>query len=306
MIKSEGIEKAVLGNAYISLATIFWGVNYPFAKALIPEWMSANAVSRVRLAGGCCLFWLASLFMKTEKLDRESLKKAAIGGAIGLFGCIYLFVLAPNYGRAIDIAIIMTLPPVFVILMEVFFLGRRPSILAYIGVILSFGGAATVILGGGSGGGGGSDYLLGDALAIAASCCFAIYLVTLAKPTRVYSPVSLLRWVFFFAALPALFLSPDLFRSPIIHCDKLDPWLWISFILFCPAFISYPLTQPAISGYRRDACLLISILNPCGRGDLGDDHGSRKTGVASGHSHGDYCRGNDHDQMGHDRREAKK
>ncbi|MDE5833568.1 MAG: EamA family transporter [Desulfovibrio sp.] len=247
--------KALFGNACIMIATIFWGVNYPFTKALIPEWMSANAISCVRLVGGCCLFWLASLFIKTENLDRESLKKAALGGAIGLFGCIFLFVLSLDYGRAIDIAIIMTLPPVFVILMEVIFMGRRPSLWVYAGVVLSFAGAAMVIMGGGSDSGG-DDRSLGDFLAIISSCCFALYLVLLAKPSDRYHPLSLLRWVFLFAALPGLFLAPSLLRSPILHTTKLDPWLWIGFILFCPTFISYLLTQPAI---RNIGAVLVSL-----------------------------------------------
>ena len=305
MMKSGGLEKAVLGNLCIMLATIFWGVNYPFTKALIPEWMSANAISCVRLVGGCCLFWLASLFIKTEKLDRESLKKAAIGGAIGLFGCIFLFVLSLDYGSAIDIAIIMTLPPVFVILMEVFFMGRRPSIWVYVGVILSFGGAATVILAGG-GGGGGSDYLLGDALAIMASFCFAIYLLTLAKPTRIYNPVSLLRWVFFFAALPALFLSPDLFRSPIIHSDKLEPWLWIGFILFCPTFISYLLTQPAIRDIGAMPVSLYQYLTPVVAAIAAMIMGVEKPAWHQAIAMAIIVAGMIMTNMGHDRREAKK
>ena len=252
---SRDFRKELVGNICISIATIFWGVNYAFTKALVPVWMYANAVSCVRLVGGAILFWLASLFVKAEKLDRESLIKAAIGGAIGLFGCIYLFVLSLNYGSAIDISIIMTLPPIFVILLEVVFLHRRPGLLEYAGIVLSFIGAAMIILCG-SNSHAASNYLLGDLLAITASFCFAVYLVILAKPTKNYKPVSLLRWVFLFSALPGLFLLPSFFKSPILHTSDAIPWLEIGFILFCPTFISYLLTQPAS---RDIGAVLVSL-----------------------------------------------
>ena len=243
----NNLDKSLLGNGCILVATIFWGVNYPFTKALIPDFMSANDISAVRLVGGCILFWLTSLFTGAEKLDAQSLKCAAIGGAVGLFGCIFLFVLSLNYGSAIDIAIIMTLPPVFVILMEVLFMGRRPSLMEYCGIVLSFAGAAMIILSrAGSGAAGGNNFLLGDFLAMASSLSFAIYLVVLAKPTDKYRPISLLRWVFFFAALPALFLVPPLFSAPILKSGEIAPWLEIAFILFCPTFLAYLLQEPAI------------------------------------------------------------
>lgn len=262
MKASTNTAKFLLGNAYIMLATIFWGVNYPFTKALVPTWMTANAVSAVRIVGGCILFWLVSLFLKPEKLDRSSLVSSAIGGAIGLFGCIYLFVISLEYGSAIDIAIIMTLPPVFVILMEVLFMHRRPTILEYVGIVLSFIGAAMVILGRTADSGSASNYLLGDALAVASSACFALYLVVLAKPSKTYRPISLLRWVFLFSALPGLFLVPDLLHAPLLRATTIAPWLEIAFILFCPTFLAYLLTQPAIKDIGPVPVSLYQYLTP--------------------------------------------
>lgn len=254
--------RLLFGNACIMISTIFWGVNYPFTKALIPDWMSANAVSFVRLDVGCVLFWLASLFVKTEKIDKESIKKAALGGAVGLFCCVYLFVVALSYGDPIDIAIIMTLPPVFVILMEVLFLKRRPSWLVYAGVFVSFVGAAMVILARAGASSGGDDRLLGDLLAVCAACYFAIYLVALAKPSVRYRPISLLRWVFLLAALPGLALAPSFPRAPLLHSTELVPWLEIAFILFCPTFIAYLLTDPAIKAIGAASVSLYLYLTP--------------------------------------------
>lgn len=244
-VTRKKLSGAFAGNLCILLATVFWGINVSFTKALIPQWMTAEGIIVVRLVGGCVLMWMVSLFMKTERIARHDWGRLVLGGAIGLFLFIYLFVTSLRYGNPIDISIIMTLPPVFVILIGVLFQHQRPSIAEYIGVVVSMGGAAVVILAG-QAGRNGSDNLLGDFLAVASTICYAFYLVILEGPTRTYRPVTMLRWVFLFSAVPALLLIPGMDKMEILHTSQAVPWLEIAFILLCPTFLAYFLVQPAI------------------------------------------------------------
>ncbi|MDE5555691.1 MAG: DMT family transporter, partial [Muribaculaceae bacterium] len=163
-VKKSSASGAITGNLCILIATIFWGMNVSFTKALIPSWMTANGIIVVRLIGGCLLMWAVSLFLKCDKIAKRDWIKLIFGGTVGLFGFIYLFVTSLRYGNPIDISIIMTLPPIFVILIGVIFLKQRPSFIEYIGIAISMAGAAIVILAGHSGKSG-SDNLLGDILA---------------------------------------------------------------------------------------------------------------------------------------------
>lgn len=252
---------ALIGNACILIATIFWGLNVSFTKALIPEWMTAEGIIVVRLVGGCVLMWLVSLFLKCQPVAKHDWPKLLLGGGVGLFLFIYLFVTSLRYGNPIDISIIMTLPPVFVILIGVIFQKQRPSLLEYLGVAVSMAGAVIVIVAGGAGKNG-SDNLLGDLLAVASTLCYAFYLVILEGPTKQYRPVNMLRWVFLFAAIPALFLIPGMQNEPIVHATKATPWLEIGFILVCPTFIAYFLVQPAIKKIGSELVSLYQYLLP--------------------------------------------
>lgn len=253
--------KFIAGNACILVATIFWGVNVSFTKALIPQWMTSESISAVRLVGGCILFWIASLFIKNSRIDRTDWKTLILGGVVGLFGFIYLFVMSLRYANPIDVSIIMTLPPMFVILMGVLFRHIRPSWIELLGVVVSFVGAVIVIVAANSGKAG-SDNLLGDALAVASCICYAFYLVILEGPTRKYRPVTLLRWVFLFAAIPGAFLTIGFNHLPILHDTAAAPWLEISFILLCPTFIAYFLVQPAIRSIGSELVSLYQYLLP--------------------------------------------
>lgn len=260
-MKNKKFMPMLIGNGCMLAAAIFWGVNVAFTKALIPEWMTADAVSAVRLIGGCVLFWLCSLFMKNDRIQRGDWKKLVLGGCIGLFLFIYLFVTSLRYANPIDISIIMTLPPMFVILIGVLFLHRRPSWVEILGVIVSFAGAVVVIVAGGVGKSG-SDNLLGDLLAVASTICYAFYLVILEGPTKRYRPVSMLRWVFLFAAIPAALLCIGIDNIPLWHADAFKPWFLIGFILLCPTFIAYFLVPPAEKRIGSELVSLYQYLLP--------------------------------------------
>lgn len=260
-MKNSNAASMLLGNACILLATIFWGINVSATKALIPEWMTSNGIIVVRLVGGCVLMWLVSIFMKCAKIDRQDWLSLILGGAVGLFCFIYLFVTSLKFGNPIDISIIMTLPPIFVILIGVLFMHQRPSWIEYIGVVISFIGAAIVILAGGHGKAG-SNNLLGDLLAVASTLCYAFYLVILEKPTRKYKPITMLRWVFLFSAIPAAFLIPGMQREPILHTTHAYPWILIVFILVCVTFLAYFLVEPAEKSIGSELVSLYQYLLP--------------------------------------------
>lgn len=250
-----------IGNLCILIAVIFWGVNVSVTKALIPEWMTAYGIIIVRLVGGAILMWLASIFIKCSKILKGDWLKLILGGAIGLFLFIFLFILSLKYGNPIDISIIMTLPPIFVMLIGVIFLKQRPSWVEYLGVVISFIGAAIVILDGGKGHSG-SNNLLGDILAIVSTICYAFYLVILEGPTKTYKPITMLRWVFLFSAIPALVLIPFATHQPIFHTREAVPWIEIAFILFCVTFIAYFLVEPAIKFIGSELVAIYQYLLP--------------------------------------------
>lgn len=260
-VPADNTRRFILGNIYMLFAAIFWGVNISVTKNLIPHWLDAGQLASVRILGGCILFWIASLFIKTTPIKAQDWKRLIFGGLIGIGGFLYLFMLSLRYANPIDVSIIMTLPPAFVILIGILFRHRRPSLLEYIGVAISFAGASIVILAGNTARAG-SDNLLGDLLAIASTACFAFYLVIIEGPSHTYSPVTMLRWVFLFGSIPALFFIPVLPHMPIVADPSVVPWLEIAFILLCPTFLAYFLTNPAMKLIGAEAVSIYQYMVP--------------------------------------------
>lgn len=238
------IKNLLLGNLCMLVATIFFGVDVPVVKMLIPRWMDAMDVTAFRMLGACALLWITSLFIPRQKIARIDWIKLILGGAIGLFSFIFLFNLSLHYSNPIDVAIIMTLPPAFLVLINVIFRHTRPSWMEYAGMAVSFIGAFVVIIVQKSGGKG-SDQLLGDFLAVISSLCYALYLLLTAGPSKTYRPVNVLKWAYLFASVPAIFLIPNLTHAPIWHTGYWEPWVLIAFVVVCVSYISYFLIAPA-------------------------------------------------------------
>lgn len=259
-----GFGNFIKGNLCILTATIFFGVNIPVAKILIPHWMTSMDLTVFRLMGGCLLMWLASVFLKTTPLQRSDWRPVILGGSLGIFLFIFLFNISLHYGDPIDISIIMTLPPVFVILIGVIFLHRHTSWLELTGVGVAFAGAFLVIATGHSEEAhGGSHRLLGNLFALASTVCYAFYLVIIEKPSKTYRPVSLLRWVFLFASVPAVILLPAFPYAEIFHHGHdVEPWLLIAFVVLCPTFLAYFLLSPATKLIGSELVSLYQYLVP--------------------------------------------
>ena len=257
------IKNLILGNSFILLSTIFFGVDIPVVKLLAPKWMTVTDITLFRIICGCILMWITTLFIKTDRIQRDDWKKIILGGAVGLFFFLYLFNLALHYANPIDVSIIMTFPPIFVILIGFFFQHRRPSGLEWIGVVVSFIGAFIVIMHEAHGTAHvPQDQLLGEGLAFLSSACYAFYLVILEKPSQTYKSFSLLRWVFLFACIPAAFFLKDMPQAEIFHTDSWTPWLLIGFVVLGPTYISYFLETPAIKMIGSELVSLYQYLVP--------------------------------------------
>lgn len=258
---NKSTSPLLLGNLFIFLATVFFGVNIPVVKILIPHWMTSMDVTVVRIVGGCVLIWLASLFMKSDRIERHDYLRIILGGALGLFMFMFLFNKALAYADPIDVSIIMTFPPVFVILIGIIFQHKRTSWLEIGGVVVGFIGAFLVIVTQHAGEKG-TDNILGDLLALASTLCYAFYLVILEGPTHRYRPIPLLRWVFLAAAVPALCLLRTFPEAPIFHTSYWLPWACIAFVLICPTFLSYFLVNPAIKLIGSELVSMYQYLVP--------------------------------------------
>ena len=203
-----------IGHLAVLTVYIIFGVNPNCSKAVVPEYITPEAYTALRLAVGAAGFWLISLFTPREKVEKRDMWMILLG-AVNLYGTLWAFAEAMRYISPTYVSLISAMSPLLVMLMAAVFLKEPISTRKVTGVIFGIAGALMMIL----------FSLRGDAhySNIGALLCFvnilfyASYLLLTRSISPKYSPVTMMKWMFLFSFIMSLPLAiPTVKDSPLL------------------------------------------------------------------------------------------
>ena len=253
---------ALKGHAALLLANIIWGLNTPICKTVLlspenPEGISHSALSVYRLVGAFLLFWLASAFLPRERVAWRDLGGLFVASLFGIQLDQIFFLWGLSLSSPINISIIATSVPILTMIFAMLFLREPITPLKAGGVALGAAGAVLLILVSNHTEGG-SGSLLGDIIGLLSSVCYAVYLTACRKTILKYSPVTTMKWMFFFAAI----VVSVLYYRPALEVDfpALPAHVWggALYAIVLSTFLAY-LMIPFAQHYLRPT--VISMYN---------------------------------------------
>lgn len=198
-------------------ANVMWGMMAPVAKMVMAAGIVAPMLmTDFRIFGAAILFWLTSLLLPKEHVPAGDLLRLAGAGMLGIVfnqGC---YVFGVGYTYPSEASIITTTMPIWVMILAALFLGEPITWKKVTGILLGASGAVLLVLGGH---GASSEMkvdnpVLGDILVLTAQLSYALYLTLYKNFIKKYSLVTLMKWMFTFAAIALLpFSVPTLLRT---------------------------------------------------------------------------------------------
>ena len=190
---------------------LVWGVNFSVVKRALEE-MSPLSFNALRFALATTLI-LILLRGTGENLSfpRRDWGRLLLLGAVGHTAYQLLFINGIARTTASNSSLILATTPIFVALLSAVLRIERVRGLAWLGILLCFGGIALIVQGSGKGVGLASRTLGGDLMTLAATICWATYTV-LSKPLlERYSPLKLTTLTMMMGTVVLLLLSlPEL------------------------------------------------------------------------------------------------
>ena len=232
------------GHIAMGAAAVIWGLMSPVSKLVMqPGEVSSASLATFRLLGAAILFWLASAFVPGETIARKDRLTLFYASLFGIIFNQMAFTVGVGFTSPADAAIITTITPVLTMILAAFVLREMITGKKIIGVCASAIGA--ILLVSGSGGRAaalpGDNNLLGDILCLASQCSVAVYFVFFKNLIGRYSPVTLMKWMFTYAAIACL---PFTFRDVVsIRYSALPLQTWLK-----PTAVSmYNYCQPVIA-----------------------------------------------------------
>ncbi len=186
-----------IARAHLALAgaNILYGITYSVAKQVMPDHLAPFAFVFTRIFGACILFWILSLMLPQEKIQRADLPRLFLCSVFGVALNQSVFMNALNLTTPIDASIIMTATPILVLVFARTLL--KEPVTAYKMAGIGFGATGAILLILNSGDiGFGNEQLAGNLLIVVNATSYGLYLVLVKPLLNKYHPVTVMRWIF--------------------------------------------------------------------------------------------------------------
>ena len=196
------------GHLSIAAAYTIFGLNVVLCKDIAnSQAVNPFVLFTLRAIGATAMFWLLSLFLPKEKVQKGDLWKIALASFLGLFLTQTSFLVGITMATSIDCAIIGTLGPVFTMIFAFFFVGEPITGKKASGVAISLAGVLFLIYHSVHSGGAATTTPLGIVMLLLNSLTFSMYLGIFRPLISKYSVVTFMKWAFLFSLLMSLPLS---------------------------------------------------------------------------------------------------
>ena len=243
-------------------ATTIYGLNHTIAKEVMPAYIQGFGFVQVRLLGAAILFWLVSLFIPQQKIDRADLPKMLLCALLGMVINMLCFFKGLELSTPINSAVLITITPILVFVFSAILIKERLLLPRVVGVILGFVGALVLIVFGNEIRQDAPNIPLGNSLFIINASCFGLYLVLVKSLSAKYTTVHLLKWLFLFGFIMALPISyPEFSQVSWTALPFEAVWRFV-FVVIGTTFMTYLLNVYALKQLKASTVGVFTYLQP--------------------------------------------
>ncbi|MFI8377645.1 DMT family transporter [Leeuwenhoekiella sp. NPDC079379] len=190
------MNKRVLALLAATGASTIYGVNHTLAKGVMPTYIGAYGFILLRVLGASALFWLASIFTKSEKIDPKDYRRLLGCAVFGMFINMLAFFKGLSLSTPINSSVIITLSPVILLILSAIFLKEKIGFIKILGIAIGMLGALILVLFGASQQPNAPNIPLGNVLFFINGATYAVYLILVKPITHKYSTITLMKWLF--------------------------------------------------------------------------------------------------------------
>lgn len=252
-------------NGHLALlgSNVMWGIMAPISKFVLAGGIvSSMALVDVRIFGGTILFWIASMFIKPEKVDRKDYIRLFGAGFFSTAFNQMCFIKGVSLTSPVDASICTSTLPIWTMILAAIFLKEPVTGKKATGVLMGLSGALLLVFFGSGHNSSGNSNILGDLLCLLSQVSYSVYLVFFQDVIKKYSPVTLMKWKYTFGALillPVLLSSFFTVQWGILPSNQ---WAGLAYILLFGTFLSYLIVPIGQKHLRPTVVAMYNYLQP--------------------------------------------
>ncbi len=255
-------NRALWAHVCILSANVCWGLMSPIGKDAMLHGVDNLNLVFMRAVGGAVFFWIVSLFVKREHVPLKDIFAFCGAGLLGLIFNQCCFTIGLSITSPSNASIVTTALPIFAMILSAIILKEPITGRKALGVCIGCSGALILILGSAAAHDSRVGDIRGDLMCIFAQLSFALYLALYRDYLRRYSPVTVSKWMFTWAALlMSPFLVPHAAQTAWLEIPG-RAWAEAGFVVVFGTCIAYMLMQIAQSILRPTVVSIYNYVQP--------------------------------------------
>lgn len=228
---------------------------------LMPEILDPLALTFFRFSGGMVLFWLASLFVKNEKVSTKDIFLLGAASFFGLSMNQIPFFYGLSLTSPIDASIVVTMLPIATMILAALFLKEPVTQMKIIGVLVGASGALLIVLNSAPEQGGNGN-MMGNLIVFLGVISFGIYLTVFKNLISRYHPVTVMKWMFLWATLTGLPFCYTALTEINVSLLTTDVWLSVAYVIVMATFMGYLLIPIGQKTLRPTTLSMYNYVQP--------------------------------------------
>lgn len=260
------ISKKGKGHLAMMGANIAWGLMAPLSKSIM-LFGAIGYLSLVsfRVAGAAIAFWIASLFVKHEKVPPRDLFLIFVASLFAIIFNQAIFITGVSMTSPINASIVTTFLPIITMVISAFYLKEPITFKKLLGVIVGGAGAVLIIVSStqlDAANSASGRNLTGILLVFLAQTSYAIYFVFFKNFVEKYSPVTLMKWMFLFASVVYLPFGQSEFLYLDYSAIPFYVYRDIAFVVLGSTFFTYLMVPIGQKNLRPTVASMYNNVQP--------------------------------------------
>ena len=257
-------QSNISGHLACFAAYAIFGINIIVCKDLTGgHLISPIAIFTLRSLGAGMIFWIMSLFMPAEKVEKQDYLKIFAAAFLGYFLTQLSFLMAIPDVTPMHCSIISSMSPIYTMFIAAIVLKEPLSYQKAGGVLISLCGIVFLILNNSNGSSGVTESKLsGILLMFVNSLSFSLYLGIFKPVIAKYSVVTFMKWIFLFSAFMSMPLSfKEVFSLSWTQIPPAQMWE-LGYLIVFATFFAYFLIPYGQKRIRPTLVSMYSYIQP--------------------------------------------
>ncbi|MBE6233614.1 MAG: hypothetical protein E7118_03970 [Bacteroidales bacterium] len=257
-------RNSITGHASAFIAYAIFGFNIIVCKDLTSgNLIPPLGIFTLRSLVAGALFWIVSMFLPKERIDRKDYIRIFAASMLGFLTCQVTFLVGIPHITPMDCSILTAMSPIYTMAIAAMVIKEPITLQKAGGVAISFVGIIYLIVSRMSAPGGVTESTpFGIFMIILNSLSFSMYLGIFKPLFSKYSAVTFMKWIFLFSAC----VSTPLSIKGLINVDWAAipsvQYAELAYLIICATFITYFLIPVAQKRIRPTLVSMYSYIQP--------------------------------------------